>query len=129
MNRVPRDEIHFSFSRSSGAGGQNVNKVNSKATLHWNLAGTKIPFGIIQRFRERFAGFITQEGEVQITSQESRNQKDNVESCFAKLEEMLAQVWRPPKVRKPTRPTRASVERRLQSKRRESDKKRQRRGE
>jgi len=106
-----------------------VNKVNSKATLHWNMNTSKLPFGVLQRFRERFAGFITQEGEVQITSQETRNQKDNVESCFERLEKMLNEVWRTPKVRRATKPTRSSVLKRLDSKRRDGEKKRLRRGE
>ena len=116
MKRVPRDECRFSFSRSSGAGGQNVNKVNSKATLHWDLNTTGLPLDVVERFRERYAGFITQEGEVQITGQVTRNQKDNVEDCFARLERMLENVWRPSKKRKATKPTRASIEKRLNSK-------------
>lgn len=116
MKKLPRSEVSFSFSRSSGAGGQNVNKVNSKAMLHWNLTQSSIPEEVKARFRERYAGFITQDGEVQITSQETRNQKDNVEDCFERLERMLEQVWRAPKKRKATKPTWGSVQKRLQSK-------------
>ncbi len=124
MKRVPREECRFSFSRSSGAGGQNVNKVNSKATLHWDLKTTSLPVDVVARFRERYAGFITQEGEVQITGQEMRNQKDNVEACFERLERMLENVWRPAKKRRATRPTKGSIERRLTSKRKAGEKKR-----
>ena len=126
MNRLPREEVHFTFSRSSGAGGQNVNKVNSKATLHWNITHTKIPWDVMERFRARYAGFITQDNEVQITSQEHRQQKDNVEDCFDRLERMLENVWRAPKKRKPTKPTRSSVEKRLKGKKMDSDKKKMR---
>lgn len=126
MKRLPRDEVHFTFSRSSGAGGQNINKVNSKATLHWNINGTKVPADVMERFVARYPGFVTQHGEVQITSQEERQQKDNVEHCFERLERMLENVWRPPKKRRPTKPTRGSVERRLKGKKIDSEKKKMR---
>ncbi len=124
MKRVPREQCRFSFSRSSGAGGQNVNKVNSKATLHWDLNTAAIPADVMERLRARYGGFITQENELQITSQENRTQKDNVEDCFDRLERMLENVWRAPKKRKATKPTYSSVLKRLNSKKKDSDKKR-----
>lgn len=124
MKRVPREQCRFSFSRSSGAGGQNVNKVNSKATLHWDLSTAAIPADVMERLRDRYGGFITQENELQITSQENRTQKDNVEDCFDRLERMLENVWRAPKKRKATKPTYSSVLKRLNSKKKDSDKKR-----
>jgi len=127
MKRVPREQCRFSFSRSSGAGGQNVNKVNSKATLHWDLNTATLPADVLERLRARYGGFITQENELQITSQENRTQKDNVEDCFDRLERMLENVWRAPKKRKATKPTYSSVVKRLNSKKKDSDKKRSRR--
>lgn len=127
MKRVPREQCRFSFSRSSGAGGQNVNKVNSKATLHWDLNTAAIPTDVLERLRSRYGGFITQDNELQITSQENRTQKDNVEDCFERLERMLENVWRAPKKRKATKPTYGSVMKRLSSKKKDSDKKKSRR--
>ena len=127
MKRVPREQCRFSFSRSSGAGGQNVNKVNSKATLHWDLNTATLPADVMERLRARYGGFITQDNELQITSQENRTQKDNVEDCFERLERMLENVWRAPKKRKATKPTYSSVLKRLNSKKKDSDKKRTRR--
>ncbi|MBY0516633.1 MAG: aminoacyl-tRNA hydrolase [Bacteriovoracaceae bacterium] len=127
MKKLKREECTFSFSRSSGAGGQNVNKVNSKATLYWDLKTTTLPIDVLERFRERYHGFITQDDIVQITSQETRNQKDNVEDCFDRLNRMLENVWRAPKKRKATRPTRSSVEKRIKSKKMSGEKKRLRR--
>ena len=127
MKRVPREQCRFSFSRSSGAGGQNVNKVNSKATLHWDLKTADIPADVLERLRSRYGGFITQDNELQITSQENRTQKDNVDDCFERLERMLENVWRAPKKRKATKPTYSSVVKRLNSKKKDSDKKKSRR--
>lgn len=123
MKRLPRDEVSFSFSRSSGAGGQNVNKVNTKATLHWRITETKVPHDVMERFARRYAGFMTQDGEVQITSQENRTQKANIDECFKRLERMLEAVWYPPKPRKATKPTRSSVMKRLKGKKLDSEKK------
>ncbi len=127
MKRVPREQCRFSFSRSSGAGGQNVNKVNSKATLHWDLNTAEIPADVLERLRSRYGGFITQDNELQITSQENRTQKDNVEDCFDRLERMLENVWRAPKKRKATKPTYGSVMKRLSTKKKDSEKKKSRR--
>lgn len=123
MKRLPRDEISFSFSRSSGAGGQNINKVNTKATLHWRITDTKVPHDVMERFTRKYGGFVTQDGEVQVTSQENRTQKANVDECLRRLERMLDSVWLPPKPRRATKPTRSSVLKRLQGKKLASEKK------
>ncbi len=127
---IPVDEVTFSFARSSGAGGQNVNKVNSKAQLHWDLeASSSVPAPVKERFRALHGQYLTANGVVTLTCQEHRSQKANMDACLAKLEELMAAARRVPKTRKKTKPTRGSVERRLQGKRRDSEKKRGRRGE
>jgi ribosome-associated protein len=119
---IPDDELRFSFSRSGGPGGQNVNKVNSKATLHWNpAASTALPDDVRGRFLARFASRLTNEGYVVITSQESRDQPKNIDSCVAKLHAMIAEVLKPPKRRRPTKPTKGSKLRRLKEKKQRSE--------
>jgi ribosome-associated protein len=122
--QIPESEFIFSYTRSSGPGGQNVNKVNSRATLRWR-PGTSVglPDDVLERFRARHAARLTGEGDLLISSQRYRDQGRNVQDCLDKLREMLAAIARPPKRRKKTRPSRGSVERRLETKRRSGAKK------
>jgi ribosome-associated protein len=125
--RIPLREFHFSFSRSSGAGGQNVNKVNTKATLRWDVVGTSsLPEAVRERFMKRYARRLTNDGELVLTSQRFRDQGRNVADCLEKLRAMLLEVATPPRPRRPTKPTRASVERRLTQKHRTGERKKRR---
>ena len=124
---IPLKELNFTFSRSSGPGGQNVNKVNTKVTLHWPVAESpSVPEPVRRRFLERFANRVNSEGEVVLASQRYRDQGRNVADCVNKLREMLAQAATPPRKRKKTRPTRGSKERRLREKKAASEKKQRR---
>ena len=126
--RIPLGELEWSAAASGGPGGQNVNRVNSKVTLRWPLARTQaLPADVRERLRERHARRITAEGELVLTSQRYRSQQRNAEDCLEKLRELLLGVARPPVPRKATRPTRGSVERRLEHKRQRSQAKRERR--
>lgn len=110
-------EFHISFARSSGAGGQNVNKVNSKAVLRWNPIASDCPRrDVIQRFVTKHASRLTKDGDIIINSEEYRDQPRNLAAGFKKLEDMLAEVLEPPKKRRNTKPTRASKERRIDGK-------------
>jgi ribosome-associated protein len=126
--RISLEEFAFTYARSSGPGGQNVNKVNSKAVLRWNpTTSPSLPDDVRRRLLERFASRLTTGGELVLASDRFRDQRRNADDCLEKVREMLATVARPPKKRKKSKPTRASKERRLESKRRESAKKQNRR--
>jgi ribosome-associated protein len=125
---IPIEEFEFTYARSGGPGGQNVNKVNSKAILRWSVTTSpSLPEAVRQRFLQKFSSRLTIEGELIITSQKYRDQARNVEDCMTKLQEMIASVAAAPIIRRKTKPTRASVERRVDSKKKTSAKKSQRR--
>ena len=125
--RIPLAEFDFSYTRSSGPGGQNVNKVNSKATMRWPVRATaSLPADVRARFFERFGSRVTTEGDLIIHSQRYRDQGRNVVDCLDKLRLMLTEVAVAPKKRRPTKPSRASKQRRLEHKRATSAKKQQR---
>ncbi|GAB4024685.1 MAG: alternative ribosome rescue aminoacyl-tRNA hydrolase ArfB [Bdellovibrio sp.] len=124
--KVPEEELTYFVSRSSGAGGQNVNKVNSKVTLRWHLESSSIPEPIKRRFTEKYENKINDRGEVVISSQEERTQKANQELCLKKLQDMLKSVARAPKKRIKTKPHEGAVLERLGAKKRHSEKKRMR---
>jgi ribosome-associated protein len=125
---VPQDELLFTYVRSSGAGGQNVNKVNSKAVLRWNALSSRALFGgVRERFVQRFGSRLTSDGDLIITSDRHRDQGRNAADCMEKLREMLSSIATPPKKRKATKPTYGSKMRRLKSKSVNSEKKQNRR--
>ncbi len=125
--RIPRAEFTFTFARSGAAGGQNVNKVNSKAVLRWNVTGSPtLPADVKARFLTTWATRITKEGDLVMASDEHRDQPRNVEACLARVASMITAVLTAPRKRHATRPTFGSVKRRLQDKEQHSARKRTR---
>jgi ribosome-associated protein len=124
----PVSELRFSFARSSGPGGQNVNKVESKAVLRWDVRRSpSLRPDVRARFLARFATRITKEGELVLSSQRHRDRERNLADCVQKLRDMLAEVAAPAKRRKATKPSRGARERRLEGKRAQARKKAERR--
>lgn len=105
------------FSRSGGPGGQNVNKVNTKVNLRLRLADLAgLNEAEMGRLREILAARITNEDEIVIASDEERSRRTNLERAFSRMEAIVATAARLPKRRRPTKPSRAAREQRLQSK-------------
>jgi ribosome-associated protein len=126
--QIPLEEFDFSFARSGGPGGQNVNKVNSKAVMRWAATTSpSLPEDVRRRFVTKYTSRLTAEGELIVTSQRYRDQSSNIEDCLEKVREMLVTVAVAPVPRRPTKPSRAANIRRTEEKRDHSRKKQQRR--
>lgn len=125
---IPDEEFSFEFARSGGPGGQNVNKVASKSTLRWTPSTSpSLPEAVRVRLLAQVASRLTNEGELRITSQRTRDQARNIEDCRERLRDLILRAVTPPKPRRATRPTLASKTRRIEAKSRRSDVKRNRR--
>lgn len=113
---IPEEDLSWSFSRSSGPGGQNVNKVNTKATLRWQPPSGFLSEAAWRRFQSKAKRFLTLDGAVCIQSQEHRDRLQNMESCREKLRQMLVSSMKSPKKRVSTKPSKAARQRRLDEK-------------
>ncbi len=123
-------ELTFTTSRSSGPGGQNVNKVNTKVTLIWDVnQSTAITLEQKEIIQLKLASIITKDGFLQITSQEKRSQLQNKESVIEKLEKRLTKAFEKKRARKTTKPSKAAKQKRIQEKKHRGEKKKWRRGE
>lgn len=120
-------ELEFSFVRSSGPGGQNVNKVSTAVQLRFDVAHSpSLPDGIKLRLRRLAGNRITSEGVIVIFADSHRSQNRNREDAVARLVSLIRAAATPPKPRRPTKPTLGSKLRRLEAKARRSSVKAQR---
>lgn len=114
---IPSSEIHYRYSRSSGPGGQNVNKLSTKAELLFHFdASTAFDAQTKARMRGKLAHALDTSGTITVTSQESRSQYQNRQLALEKFIQLLRKALVVPKLRKGTTPTRAAVLKRLESK-------------
>jgi ribosome-associated protein len=118
------NELVFTTSRSGGPGGQNVNKVNSKVTLSFDVVGSKV-LAVEEKeiIAKKLATRMTNDGVLVLTAQDKRSQLQNKESVILKLEKLLAKAFEKKKARKATKPSKGSVQERIKQKKQHGEKK------
>jgi ribosome-associated protein len=127
---IPDEELEWKFIRSSGPGGQNVNKVASAVQLRFLLpTNTSLPVAVRNRLRSIAGGKINDDGTILVNARSERSQEQNRREALERLAELIRTAMIEPKIRKKTRPTRASKERRIETKKRRSSTKRDRGGQ
>jgi len=125
---LPDGEYEWSYARAGGPGGQNVNKVASKALLRWAMTlSTAVPDLVKNRFAKLYPSYVTNTGDVLIVSQRYRDQERNRDDCLAKLADMIRRAKTPPKARKVSKPTAGAKRRRLADKKHNAERKTARR--
>ncbi len=126
--QIDEQELEFDFTRSTGPGGQNVNKVSTAVQLRFDISASKsLPEQLKQRLGRLAGKRMTSEGILIIEARQYRSQERNRQAALERLIRLIQQAAEPPKPRRKTRPTRASILKRLETKRKRSEIKRSRR--
>jgi ribosome-associated protein len=124
---IPRNELDVRVSRSSGAGGQHVNKTSSRVEIFWNIPASRaLTDEQRTRLRDKLSSRLTTEGSIRVVASDMRSQSRNRDLAEERLAELVRRALVVPRKRKPTKPTRAAKEARLESKKLHSNKKRTR---
>lgn len=125
--QIPEQELSFRFIQSSGPGGQNVNKVATKVELRFALADSQVlRADVKRRLKERYPSYVTDGGELVVRSDRHRTQPRNRADALERLAEMIRGALVPPKPRRKTQVSRRQKAKRVESKRRRSEVKRNR---
>ena len=124
---IPRSELDVRVSRSSGAGGQHVNKTSSRVEIFWSITGSgALTDEQRTRLLDKLSSRLTTEGSIRVVASDMRSQSRNRELAEERLAELVRGALVVPRKRKPTKPTRAAKEARLEAKKLHSNKKRTR---
>jgi len=119
MIKIKESELHFSYVRSSGPGGQHVNKVSTAVQLKYNVMQSDIPEELKQRFNDRYRNKISKNGFLTITAQSFKSQKKNKDDAVSRLEKLFSDIKIQTK-RIPTKPSRGSKVKRIEGKKKRS---------
>ena len=119
MIKIKESELHFSYVRSSGPGGQHVNKVSTAVQLKYNVMQSEIPEELKQRFNDRYRNSISKNGFLTITAHSFKSQKKNKDDAVSRLEKLFSDIKIQTK-RIPTKPSRGSKVKRIEGKKKRS---------
>lgn len=124
---IPRNELDVRVSRASGAGGQHVNKTSSRVEIFWNIPASRaLTDEQRTRLLDKLSSKLTTEGSIRVVASDMRSQSRNRDFAEERLADLVRRALVVPRKRRPTKPTRAAKEARLDSKKRHSNKKRKR---
>ncbi len=122
--KLLKNELAFSVARSSGPGGQNVNKVNSKVTIRFDVVNSqKLAPEAKEILLKKLAPKLTTDGVLVLSAQENRSQLENKEAVLQKFEKLLTKAFEKRNIRKPTKPSKGAVKKRIKNKKQNSEKK------
>ncbi|WP_169976015.1 alternative ribosome rescue aminoacyl-tRNA hydrolase ArfB [Tautonia rosea] len=118
---IPMDEFQFDYIRSGGPGGQNVNKVATKAVLRWRPGDSpSLPEPVRRRLMRQIGSRLTSDGDLIVSSQRTRDRLRNIDDCLDKVRDLVLEAATPPKPRIATKPTLGSKVRRAEQKKQRS---------